>query len=521
MTALLLLAATLSALANEYRFGLFVGNNGGQPGDPELVFAEADASKMRDLFVEYGQMDARDAVLLHGATARQVQSEIDKLSARIQAVVDDGHEAVFVFYYSGHGDEGSLHLGTTKIEHVNLRTWIDRTGAQARVAMVDACQSGGLVRRKGGARGPAMTFALPSVEAAHGTAIITSSAASELSQESTEIGGGFFTHYLHTALTGGADRDRDGEVSLHEAYDYVHSETAFRTREAPETQTPNFDFDMSGSGSLMLTTLEEASAHLSFLGDLEGAYSVWDQSRKRYVAEVEGGAPMTLAVRPGTFYVHKRMPGWVEEASYVVRRGETRSVLGEDFTVVSYASVASRGDIEKLIRRSKIPDLSLRFVMGFRNFGDRGFAGAYVPAHAIGGVEARFLGSGRNYWGFDVLTGGGSPVLELDGLAPVRSVQTTTSLAGVIGFATRPGLMRAGIGGRSAITVITRDFPDWDLEAQSSGILGAGFNAWGGIHHGRFTGDLQLNWLLLLTRWDDNRGWPAYRDLLLVLGYRF
>lgn len=509
------------AWGNEHRFGLFVGNNEGLPGSPELIFAESDAEKMRDLFVEYGAMDHRDAVLLHGATARAVQHEFEKLSARIQGVVADGHEAFFIFYYSGHGDDDSLHLGTTRIEHVNLRTWLDRTGAQVNMAMVDACQSGGLVRRKGGQRGPAMTFAAPEVESMRGTAILTSSAASELSQESSHIGGGFFTHYLHTALTGGADRNRDGEVSLSEAYDYVYSETAFRTRDTPQTQTPHGDFDLSGAGDVILTHLEEASAHLSFLGTMDGTFSVWDESRKRYVAEVDGGAPLTLAVRPGTFYVHRRMPGWVEEASYAVRRGETRSVLIEDFDVVSYESVASKGDIEKQIRRAKIPDLSIRFVAGFRSFGDRGFASSYISPHAIGGLEARFLSKGRNYWGFDVLTGGGPTELRFSGLDPIRSIQSTTSLSAVVGFNTRPALVRAGLGGRGGLTYTTRDFPGWDTAFQSGTALDVGLNSWAGLHHGRFTGDLQLNWLMMITNWDDNPGWPTYGDLLLVLGYRF
>lgn len=516
-----LLAAPAPALANEYRFGLFVGNDEGQPGDPELVFAEADAAKMRDLFVEYGQLEARDAVLLQGATARAVQNEIDRISARIQALVADGHEAFFVFYYSGHGDEASLHLGTTRIEHVNLRTWLDRTGADVRIAMVDACQSGGLVRRKGGTRGPSLAFAEPRLESAHGTAIITSSAASELSQESAQIGGGFFTHYLHTALTGGADRNRDGLVSLSEAYAYVHAETSFRTREAPEAQTPHWDLDLSGAGEVVLTTLEEASAHLSFLGDLDGEYSVWDESRKRYVAEIRGADPLTLAVRPGTFYVHRRMPGWVEEARYTVRRGETHSVLAEDFAIVSYESTASRGDLDKQVRQARLPDLSLRFVAGYRGFGDRGFAAGYVAPHAIGGLEARMLGSRSQYWSADLRTGGGPAELTFEGLAPVVSRQSTTSIAGTAGFATRPALVRAGLGGRAGFTAVTRDFPEWDLAPQARGSVAAGFSAWAGLHHGRFTGDLQLDWQLLVIKWDENTGWPTYTDLVLALGYRF
>lgn len=519
---LLALWVAVPAWANTLRFGLFVGNDEGAPGDPELVFAELDAEKMRDLFVDFGGVKPGDAVLLQGATVGSVRHQFEQITAQIRAARAGGHDAMFFFYYSGHGDDEGLHIGAGRLANEDLRTWLENTDATVRVAMVDACQSGGLIRQKGGARGPPLAFAVPTVESAHGTAIITSSAASELSQESDEIGGGFFTHYLHTALVGGADWNHDGEVSLSEAYAYVHSETAFHTtKDAPRIQTPSVDLDLAGAGEIVLTTLEEASARLSFPGDLEGTFSVWDESRKRYVAQLEGDAALTLALRPGTFYVHKRMPGWVEEARYTVRRGETHSVLTEDFATVSYESSAARGDLEKVVRRSKLPDLSIRFVAGWRGIATADPNAVYFAPHAIGGVQATFLGNRRLYSELDFRTGGGVAQLLIPGLAPIESHQTSTSVGGALGFVTRPKLVRAGLGARSTAMLVTRRFPEWGLPTQASGVLGVGLDSWVGIHHGRFTGDLVFDWQLLVTKWDDSEGWPACTDLVLSLGYRF
>ncbi len=521
MSALALAGSLVTAAsANEIRIGLFVGNDEGLPNDPPLVFAESDATKMRDLFVEYGGIKSGDAMLLTGATARAIENELASTASRIGAIEAEGHEVMFVFYYSGHGDDVGLHLGTTRMSHEDLRTQLERTGATVRIAMVDACQSGGLLRKKGGERAGVFTLPETRAESAHGTAIITSSAASELSQESREIGGGFFTHFLHTALTGAADEDENGEVTLHEAYTYVHAETSFRTQSAPETQTPHWDLDLAGAGEVVMTMLEEASARMSFMGDLEGTYSIWDESRRRYVADVDGQANLDVAVRPGTIYVHRRMPGWIEEARYVVRRGETHTVLAEDFAVVSYASSASRGDLDKQVRQSEIPDLSLRFAFGYRAFPNGGWEGEYVESHAIGGIEAKFLGPRNPTWSFDLLTGGTSTALELDDLAPIDMVMTSTSLGGTIGFATRPAPFRAGMGGRATFTGVTRRFPDWEL-TQSNGSIGAGFNAWTGFYHGRFVADLVFNFQIMVAKWDDNSGWPTYADLLLSVGYRF
>jgi hypothetical protein len=515
-----LLAFVAAAFGNEVRVGLFVGNDEGLPSDPELVFATSDAEKMRDLFVTYGGVRPTDAVLLTDATAHAVERALANAANRIAAIQADGHDAVFLFYYSGHGDDRGLQLGTTRIEHENLRTAFERTGATVRIAMVDACQSGGLVRRKGGTRGEPFSLPEAHLESARGSAIITSSAASELSQESREIGGGFFTHFLHTALSGAADGDEDGQVTLHEAYAYVHAETAFRTQTAPETQTPLWDLDLAGAGDVVLTTIEEASARLAFLGDLEGVYSIWDESRKRYVADVDGAVDLDVAVRPGTIFVHRRMPGWIEEARYVVRRGETHAVLAEDFVTVSYASSASRGDLDKQVRKSRVPDLSIRFVAGYRRFGSRGFESTYVVPQAIGGLEARFVGQRTHTWSIDLLTGGAQSELVFDDLAPVLMKQSTTSLGGSVGFATRPALIRAGLGGRGSFTVITRYFPDWELN-QSRGSVGAGLDAWTGLQHGRFVCDLVLHFQVLVMKWDDNQGWPTYSDLALSVGYRF
>lgn len=510
------------AWANELRYGVFVGNDEGLPGDAELVFAESDAEKMRDLFVEYGAMKPSDAVLLQGRTAGAVEHELASLSGRVRAAVDDGHEAVVVFYYSGHGDDTSLHLGSTKIEHENLRQLLENTGATVRIAMVDACQSGGLVRTKGGARGPAIDWTAPVVEATHGTAIITSSAASELSQESMELGSGFFTHYLHTALSGGADTNRDGVVTLTEAYAWVHSETSFRTRETPGTQTPSWDLDLAGAGEIVLTDLEEASAHLSFLGDLDGQYSVWDETRHRYVAEVDGTSPMALAVRPGTFYVHRRMPGYVEEAHYSVRRGETHSILTEDFETVSYASVASRGSLERMVRRAQLPDLSLQLTLGVRNFGfgQDAWADDYVRPHGVGGLGLTWTRR-ATFFGADFTTGGSAAPLVVSGLGEVAARTSTSALLGTAGVISSPALFRVGVGARGGVAGVTRTFPDWALERQGSVALTFGWRAFVGLHPGRFSVDLAFSQHTLVTKWDDNPGWPMFSDLSLVTGWRF
>lgn len=54
-----------------------------------------------------------------------------------------------------------------------------------------------------------------------GKVIITASAANEVSVEKDELQHGVFTYYLLEGLRGAADTDRDGTVTVDEAYRYV------------------------------------------------------------------------------------------------------------------------------------------------------------------------------------------------------------------------------------------------------------------------------------------------------------
>ncbi len=62
---------------------------------------------------------------------------------------------------------------------------------------------------------------LERIAAGRGKVIITASAANEVSVEKDDLQHGVFTYYLLEALKGAADSDRDGAVTVDEAYRYV------------------------------------------------------------------------------------------------------------------------------------------------------------------------------------------------------------------------------------------------------------------------------------------------------------
>ncbi len=516
----MILFAAAALAAEPLRVGIFVGNNLGAADEARLVFATSDAAKMRDVFIELGGVDPQRAILLENVGRQGVEAAFAQLHSTLVDARNAGRTTSLVFTYSGHGDVDGLHLGPSVLTHDALRSLLEDSGADVRVAMLDACRSGAALRAKGVVKGPSFDLTV-SAEAAHGTAFLTSSAASELSQESADVGGGFFTHYLHTALLGAADHDRDGDITLPEAYTWVHGETAFATRNAPERQTASFDFDLSGAGEVVLTRVDAATSHLNFLGDLSGTFAVWDGTRNRYVAEVDGSRPVTLSLRPGPYAVHRRQPGYLEEAHYAVRRGETHSVVDTDFVSVAYDDAVSRGPLDAAVRKSRMPDLALRVAIGGRRFAAESAADvAYVPGHPVLGLDLRILPPARRWVGFDVLAGGAPTSIVVDG----HSVDLTVSSWSVganAGWATGPNLVRAGLGGQFSALALGRHFPDPALGTQTAATLGGGPKGWVGVHHGRFTADLDLTVLLTPLTWDDAVTFPILSQLTLAAGVRF
>ena len=519
MITSLLLSIQLAAAAEPWRVGLFVGNNEGTTGQERLLFAASDAEKMHDLFVQFGGVPSNRAVLVENGTRRDLEKALVKLREELLVAEQSGAHTEVVFYYSGHGDAGGLQLGTTRVEHEELRRWLENTGADVRVVLLDACQSGGAVRSKGGARGPSYDFTV-AAEEVKGTAILTSSAASELSQESEELGGGFFTYYLHGALMGAADADGSGDVTLPEAYAWVHGQTAFASRSAPSQQTPGFDLDLSGSGALVLTSLHSGTGTLAFSGGLEGTYSVWDQGRKRYIAEVSAGD--RLQVAPGTYFIHHRMPGWVDEAAYEVIVEDVVQVRPMDFLTLAYEDTAARGELDKQIRKAERPDAAVRFAVGSRVFNPAKVQGQYYPTHPIAGIDVRVLPSRRRrlFYGADLLSGGGSGDLLVAPSVTVPVSAQSYSLGGSVGVATRERLLRAGIGLRGEVVVLVRDTETFD-NAQGIVTVAPGWTTWAGVQYGRFTADLNLSSMLIPQRWDDQEALPTYTEIVLAGGWRF
>ncbi len=285
-------------------YALVVGSNAGGPGQQPLRFAEDDADRVAHVLRELGRLDPADVHVLLRATPAEVMRALGDLGAAVRAGAARGEQAEVFFYYSGHAKATAAILGNDELPLVRLREGLAALAAALTIVVLDACQSGAFARAKGAESAADFTYNSVSRLTQRGLAVMASSSAQELSQESDELRGSYFTHHLVTALRGAADADGDGRVSLDEAYRYAFRRTLASTaRTQIGEQHVTLDVDMAGQGETPLTYPVEARAKLELPAALDARVLVQQRASRAVVAEVQKapGTAVHLALAPGSY----------------------------------------------------------------------------------------------------------------------------------------------------------------------------------------------------------------------------
>ena len=271
------------------RVALVVGANDGGADRVRLRFAHADARAFARVLTQLGGVRAADLQLVLGPDRRRLLSALELTAARLTRARAAGRRLEVLLYYSGHSDERGLLLAGKRLTYARIRAAVKGLAADVRIVVLDSCASGALSMTKGGRRRPPVLH--PRAGAGKGQAFLTSASAHEGAQESMRLRGSFFTHALISGLRGAADVDRDLQVTLAEAYQYAYHETLRRTESSRAgAQHPQYDFQLSGAGELVLTDLRRVTAVLVLDAALRGRVYIRD-ARGRLVAE--------LTKRPG------------------------------------------------------------------------------------------------------------------------------------------------------------------------------------------------------------------------------
>jgi hypothetical protein len=299
-------AALAASPAPVATYALVVGANTGGAGQIELRYAEDDARRVGDVLVELGGYTRDQVDIALHPNAEQLRERLTALQARVQADTSAGKQTRVFFYYSGHARAAAIDLGSEQLPLAELRSRLFAVPATLTIVVLDACQSGAFSRVKGAA--PAADFSTSSREHldASGVAVMASSSATELSQESEQLRSSYFTHHLLVGLRGAGDANGDGQVSIDEAYRYAYNQTLLATSEtAVGGQHATFEAALKGHGDVALSFPRAATAAVVLPARLEGHTLIEDKRAHSVVAELykAKGTPVRIAVAPGDYDV--------------------------------------------------------------------------------------------------------------------------------------------------------------------------------------------------------------------------
>jgi hypothetical protein len=304
-------STAVTTLPHPFAYGILVGSNEGGAGQQPLRYAEDDARRMAQVLKELGRYGTTDLRILTKPDGAKVLAAVDDVAAKMRAHQAKGEQAILVFYYSGHARASAFSLGSDELPVATLREKLRAIPSTLTLVVLDACQSGQFARVKGAE--PAADFSFNSVSrlTTKGTAVIASSSAQELSQESDELKSSYFTHHLVVGLRGAADGDGDGRVSLDEAYRYAYRRTLASTAQTQVGgQHVTLETDLAGQGDVPVTYPADARSQLELPGPLDGKVLVVHKASGNVAAEVQKapGPALRLAFAAGAYEAIVRGP---------------------------------------------------------------------------------------------------------------------------------------------------------------------------------------------------------------------
>lgn len=215
---------------------------------PVLNYTDDDAYRISTFLKSPrgGSLPANQMKLLVDETATRQNI----LHSMRQVFLRADENDVVIFYFSGHGLEGSFlpvdYNGyNNRIRYEEIKAILSESRAKHKMVFADACYSGGLLAAKSPNSEPVRIIKNAFENTDGGVAMMMSSKEEEVSLEDGGLRSGVFSHYLIEGLKGNADRDRNKIVTITELFDYVDLKVRRYTSSAQNpTISGNFDREM-------------------------------------------------------------------------------------------------------------------------------------------------------------------------------------------------------------------------------------------------------------------------------------
>jgi len=215
-----------------------------------------DVAAIHDKIITSGYAEDRVRVLTDNSVEDLPTRNRIIAALRSVASVSEPND-LFLFYYSGHGDmeDGESYLvcrdgyknslKDTALSVKLVEQIMRASSARAKVIILDCCHSGADLGAKGS---PAMPdeYIKRVFEEAEGLAVLSSCKQHERSYVYPEKDSSAFTHYLLEGLTGNADTDGKGFVTVQDVNRYVSDKVKDWAAHRNLMQTPIFNPTMAG-----------------------------------------------------------------------------------------------------------------------------------------------------------------------------------------------------------------------------------------------------------------------------------
>jgi len=115
---------SVHAQTQQTRVAVVVGNNQGRDPARTLRYAEAEAGKLAALLRSAGDFD--NVITVKGARREVVEEALAAARAQLNRARAEGKRTLFLFYYSGHGDQEALELGSSRLPLRDLRSYLEQ-----------------------------------------------------------------------------------------------------------------------------------------------------------------------------------------------------------------------------------------------------------------------------------------------------------------------------------------------------------------------------------------------------------
>jgi hypothetical protein len=466
LLALLLFGAPASATV-QHRFALIVGNDQGGPDTRPLHFAAEDARKVHAVLTQLGGVRANDAALVLNQEASEFWRAFSAMEMHVADSKLRGERALFILYYSGHAKDGDLRLGESRVHLDEVKARLSAARADVRIGVFDSCHSGMVTRSKGARRAPAFEVESGGSEDTRGLVLLSSASADEDAQESDEIGGSYFSHYLVSGLRGDADRSRDRRVTLSEAYAYAYSRTVADTTEsAAGAQHPTFSYDFQGNADLVLTDFANRQEGIYVPAEAPaGIYYIVDESGL-IAAEIQkfADSDRQIALSPGRYRVRRRLPDRL-------RIGEIRIASGQLFSLDEsrLRDAPFADDPVKGAYRDQGAHVSIALGGAMQSFFDGPTRDDLFPSTGMLSLELEVRDFFRRgwLWGLDFAAGSSHGQVDRYGtLLPFQFSELTAGMTMAAEWRFGQGDMAVFTGLRLAAVVMNRKFDDPILPSQ-------------------------------------------------------